>query len=231
MFKILILSLALIGCKAAEIKPTPLPEVVVIEPADQIPQLGNCEMVKTQVELRQGKKQLPTIGTFITESHYATTTEVFNGRKFPNTLTENIDAHLTRSCNMLKHVYGLDVVCADLYKNSWARKWTPAEHGLMGQAARGNIKPTPEMELWQGNLLFKTLPKHGTKYLVRNPKSGRTIVASFGTEVGPPASVAFGGLTVEAMWYLKAINGNSLEVGELKDQTLNYGPIVCGSKL
>lgn len=212
--------------KQAIESPTVEPETpIVVENPVQEDGAVDCTMKPVTVSLRTGSVSLPATGAFIVESHYATQGETFpkNRGLFPSYSNEKIQEHLNASCKLLVS-RGLG---CPAYSKQWEKVWTPAENGLVGQAARGDQRPTLWQELWQGNLYYKTMPKAGTKYLVTNKKNGKQIVASFGYEIGPMPKNGFGGLTVEAMWYLQAVNGNQLTIGELADQSADYGPVKC----
>lgn len=193
-------------------------------------------MVSEQIRLKQGSLSFPRSGNFVTESHYATTEDGFDGgRLFPATSTEGMATHMDRACDLLHVIYGFKDLredCAEIYNDSWDRVWTPAEGGQQGQGAVGNLRPTPVQELWQGNLMYSSggKPRPGTKYIVRNPASGRAVVVSMGFEVGPNDTGTFlGGLTTETQWALdnRSPRNTPMEIGLARDQNLPYGPIDC----
>lgn len=168
---------------------------------------------------------LPASGKFFCESHYANRSETFAGRLFPANVHEGIEAHLDRSRVILKESYGLEPD-VKLYDNPWEREWTPPEGGKAGQTARGDTKPTEKEELWQGNMMFApgTIPKIGSRFVIRNPITKRACVIQMGYEVGPRDERLLGGVTPEVQWYLGANNSTVLELHKVDDST-PLGPV------
>lgn len=172
---------------------------------------------------------LPARGRFVCESHYATTDDSFGVKLFPATVTEGISAHLERSFRILKARFP-EATMEAVYPPAagWTRQWTPPESGKAGQGARGNVRPTPDQEMWQGNMMFASgqLPKAGTKFLITNPANGRACVIQMGFEIGPGAQTYLGGVTREVHWYLGASNSTELELAYIVDQAVPLGPVV-----
>ena len=175
-----------------------------------------------------GTLSFPRSGLFTIEAHYVTTHDQIT----PQTDTDGIQNHLSYSCALL-HGLGINVSsdCHEIYV-SGMNTWTPAEGGgAVGMGARTNYRPGPTEEMFQGNFYYASgqLPAPGTRYIITNPANGRSIVASFGYEVGPSDPKWLGGLTPEASYYLDQYdNENSpLDVGRAVDQTLPFGPIQC----
>lgn len=191
---------------------------------------GEIELQPITINLAFGNKwkrsvKLPAKGKFVEESHYATTEDTFpGGNPFPATSFEGIDAHLDRSFQILKAQFP-DAIKGAVYKQSWQKQWTPPEGGKAGQAARGSLKPTPDQEMWQGNMMFAKgeLPKPGTKFLMR--ANGKSCVIQMGFEIGPGAEKFLGGVTREVHWYLGTGNESEIEIALLKDQGLPLGPL------
>lgn len=240
MKKYALLILLLAGCTVpmvdvpVEPKPTPsaLPSPILPSPIPSpVIVLSNCDEVKEKMKLRHGEIDLPASGKFVEESHYATKDETFGVEKrlFPKEGREEIERHLKRSCELLFNLYkiGDNLNCSEIYKNSWERCWTPSENGKVGQGARGDFKPDPVSELWQGNMMFASgqLPKLGTKYIVTNPSNGKKVVINMGYEIGPGDKSFLGGVTTEVHYVLKAQNSTILKLGKAADQSLPYGPI------
>ncbi len=169
---------------------------------------------------------LPAKGKFVCESHYATTEDEYSdGRPFPRNQTEGIDLHLGRSFQLLKQLKpGLKI--SDVYPYSFHKVWTPAENGLCGQAARGNLKPTPEQEMWQGNCMFRAgeLPKPGTKFLVQ--ANGKSCVIQMGFEIGPGSEKYLGGVTPEVHWWLGTNNDSEIKLSFIENQSTPLGPVM-----
>lgn len=170
----------------------------------------------------------PRSGIFTIESHYLTT----NDNVVPTSDTDGVQAHLSYSCGLLQ-VMGWNVSsdCHEVYP-AFLATWTPAEGGgNIGQGARGSYRPAPLEEMFQGNLDYAPgqLPPPATRYIITNPSNGRSIVASFGYEIGPSDPKWLGGLTPEAHYYLDRYNNDTtvLEMGRASNQSLPFGPIQC----
>lgn len=228
------LSLALLGgCQSTE-KPV---DSVAQEIQNEIKAVVglDCTIEPTkEVTFNQGTVSLPARGFFVMESHYATREQKFgDGRLFPKDQKEGIDLHLKQSCEFMKFAFpDLGEDCPTIYHEPSLEKyttvWTPPEGGKAGQGAVGNLKPTAEQEIWQGNMYWKgkSKPKPGTRYLICN-ESKTCVVISMGYEIGPGDKKFLGGVTREVHWALGAKNGSLLTLGKLKDQSLPYGPVTC----
>ena len=171
-----------------------------------------------------GRVYFPAKGRFVQESHYANTAERFANGLFPSTSTEKIDIHLKNSFELLKK-WMPDAVFEKVYSDRYKREWTPANDGSIneyGQAARGNLRPSPEEEIWQGNMNFKSMPAPGTKFLIAAP-NGRKCVIQMGYEIGPGSAQFLGGVTTEVHYYL-GTNSDSLLTIDVCDQSLPLGP-------
>ncbi|WP_374029757.1 N-acetylmuramoyl-L-alanine amidase [Bdellovibrio bacteriovorus] len=177
------------------------------------------------VDLRKhGRVYFPAKGRFVQESHYANNQESFNGRLFPKTETEGMEAHLNRSFEILKR-YLPNAVFSDVYNSKYKRIWTPANDGSIneyGQASRGDIRPSPVEELWQGNMNFVSLPAVGTKYMLTAP-NGKKCVIQMGYERGPGSAEFLGGLTTEVHYYLGTHNESILSI-DVCPQDTPLGP-------
>lgn len=170
---------------------------------------------------------LPATGKFVTESHYATTEDSFGERLFPTTDVEGIAAHLTRSLGHLRNQFP-DLSMEELYplKQPWTRVWTPAEGGKKGQGSVGDLKPTPEQEIWQGNMMWAkgAKPVPGSKFLLENFLTGKKCVIQMGFETGPGSQEYFGGVTREVHWYLGSGNSSKLRISKVVDEKTPLGP-------
>lgn len=171
-----------------------------------------------------GRVYFPAKGKFVQESHYATNMEKFSHGLFPSSSTEKIDDHIKTSFELLKKQVP-NAVFENVYSDRFKREWTPANDGgsnEYGQAARGNVRPAPEEEIWQGNMFFKNLPAIGTKFLITAP-NGLKCVIQMGYEIGPGGTTFLGGLTTEVHYYLGTNNDSILTI-DTCDQSLPLGP-------
>ncbi len=172
---------------------------------------------------------LPCTGCFVEESHYSTTQESFpEGRKFPKTKDENILPHLQRSYPLYR-VYDPEMSFEALYRNSWHKVWTPPEGWEYGQGSVGEIRPTPEEELWFMTMMWAPgeKPPVGTKFLLR--ANNRQIVVVAGYETGPGDKQYLGGITREVHAWLRTNNESLIEIQLLVDQSVKIGPITSSS--
>lgn len=238
---IALLKSALKKLTGSEVK-TPPPTVEI--PALPQPTLPTTNSVD-KVSLKWGEFQLPVRGRFVIESHYATKSESFGSgydpKKFPDNAEDGIERHMNISAALFARTY------PDLYKKlfkddliqykkavfnqPFERVWTPANDGgtnFFGQGARGNVKPTPEEEMWQANMMFKKLVPPGTKFLLRNPKNGKECVVQMGYEIGPGTQSYMGGAVPEVHWWLESGNTTELELHPV-DQAMPLGPVLTES--
>lgn len=229
----LLIAMTVVGCTHMGVPPQPIPTQTVVPlptPSPLIPAI-NCEEVPEKIKLTFGEIQLPKLGKLVEESHYATKEETFGKeeRLFPKEGREEIERHLRRSCALLYQLYKLgdNSSCDGIYRQSWERAWTPSEGGFVGQGARGNFKPDPVSEMWQGNMMFASgqLPKIGTKYIVTNPLNNKKVVINMGYEIGPGSKTFLGGVTTEVHYVLGSQNDTMLNLGKASDQSLPYGPL------
>lgn len=190
---------------------------------------GSCTTVSEDVTTSNaGTISFPASGYFTIESHYLTTHDSVT----PVSDTDGVGAHLSYSCGLLQAMgWSVSSDCHEVYP-AFLATWTPAEGGGdIGMGARSDYRPGPLEEMFQGNLDYAPgqLPAPGTRYIITNPANGRSIVASFGYEIGPSSSRWLGGLTPEAHYYLDqyANDTTTLEMGRAADQTLGFGPIQC----
>lgn len=228
---VVILVAALAGCAA---EPVELPPAIVAVPAVvALPALASCEVQPTTVERAHGRRwqdsiELPRAGRMFLESHLATAADSFGANAFPQDIQEGIPAHLERECAELQRHGANALGCTDVYISKYHRVWTPAEGGAAGQGARGALKPTVEQELWTMNMMFKTLPPAGQKWLLCNEAGDRCVVAAAGFETGPGDQNLLGGVQGAVHWYLHTNNQTPVVVrGPLKDQRLPFGPVSC----
>lgn len=193
---------------------------------------GNCAYEMIEVDtVRLGKIKIPAVGKIVEESHYVTQEDQFAG--YPASSDHGIKEHLEKSCKMLEHYYGIfsnaDECQKKIYRQSWEKVWTPAENGgNIGGNARGKKLPV-DQEMWQANMYFtqKSFPNPGEKWLIKNPKNGKSVVVAVGYELGPGGREFIAGASVETHYYLESDNNSQLEIGKLIDQGLKYGPVKC----
>jgi len=190
-----------------------------------VPVERDCAIRETTEEMVYGDREFPRSGHLYTESHLATQLDVFeDGRLFPSSKTENIEAHIQRSCAVIEDLWPA-VDCDKVYRKKWDRQWTPPENGLAGQGARGNERPSVLMEAFTFNMFWKKAPKPGTRYLLSHGE--HTVVAVAGFEIGPADESILGGMQPEVAYFLRADNEDKVRVARLKDQTLPLGPVKC----
>ena len=223
--------LALTSCKTdSDTKPTQTPtQVDNLAPA---PKLDACETVKESIWVTKGSSskeiKLPKAGKFVLESHLASKEDGFaDGRIFPKTTAEGINTHLEKSCQILKSISG-NLDCLTVYKTKYHKVWTPAEGGKAGQGSVGDLKPSLREEMFSGNMMWdkQSKPSAGTKFVAKF--KGKAVVFVMGYETGPAdLNKWLGGLQGEVFYYLNATAKDDIEIGRLKDQSLEVGPVSC----
>lgn len=236
MKNLMIAALTLLTMNAeAMSKKAPAPEPVVVAPTPApspapVPPVttgGNCELMDASVVLKQGAVKLPATGSFVLESHLATKEDKFGTRLFPKNVSENIQAHTTKSCLELKKL-NKTIDCTSVYSNKYMKEWTPPEGGKAGQGSVGDVKPSVVEEMWSGNMMWAAgkKPAPGTRFLASF--QGKSVVVIVGYETGPANASLLGGMQGEVLWYLGAKSEKDLiTIGWLKDQSLPPGPITC----
>jgi hypothetical protein len=173
----------------------------------------------------QGAIELPASGRFVLESHLATTSDTFSdGRLFPKSTTENIQAHLNNSYRELRKIQaGID--SSSVYTTRYHKEWTPPENGKAGQGCVGNTKPSIREEMFSGNMMWMAgkKPVPGTKFLASY--KGRHVVFVMGYECGPRNPKWLGGLQGEVFYFLGASEKSIITITKCKDQSLLPGPV------
>lgn len=180
-------------------------------------------IIKTR---NHGEITLPAVGKFVCESHYAIKDVQYGGRNFPSTKDLGIDAHLNDSISALKKWFP-NVTKEEIYNNSWERQWTPANDGTInefGQGSLGDVKPSIEEEIWQGNMYFVKNPGKDERFLLTNPKTKKSCVIQMAYEQGPGSTTFLGGVVPEVQWYLGADNETKLTLEKVEDGT-PLGPV------
>lgn len=209
--------------------PSPLPTPTPTPMPPPPPTGGNCATEPyAVVTTNQGTVNLPATGKFVLESHLATTVDTFpNGRLFPKTTSENIQAHLSASCIELKTI-DTGIECSSVYSTSYQKVWTPKEGGgVAGQGSVGDLKPSLREEMFTVNMMWKTSPKPGTRMLATYKDKNVVVIAGY--ETGPGEAKYLGGMQGEVFYFLGVKDNESTAVtlSKLKDQTATPGPIIC----
>jgi len=113
-----------------------------------------------------------------------------------------------------------------VYTQPWTKVWTPANDGTIneyGQGSLGNVKPTAEEEVWQGNMYFVENPGKLERFRISNPKTKKSCIIQMAYEQGPGSTSFLGGVVPEVQWYLGASNETQLQLEKVSDGTL-LGP-------
>lgn len=231
LFLIILISLCVISCN----------DNTKFEPnVNPIPIISTkCAYKPIKIKLRfREEVTLPMAGRAVLESHYVTKKDYLDGRTWPINISHGISDHLKRGCKEYQK-FVPTINCNILYKLSYSRIWTPSEGGQIGQGCVGKNKPTVSQETWQGTmywdykivngkLLWDHKPKMGTKFLACNTVNNKCVVISMGFERGPYSTKYIAGLSPETHFYLKSSNSTkTIEIGLLKNQSIEYGPINC----
>lgn len=226
---------SLFKTKSAEVIPFPTtqPTAPVVDKPEANPKPAPSSLTAPKsIHLKYGGRlssgkwektiMLPQTGRFVEESHYSTSED---DHGFPHTVSEKIDTHLHRSFALIKQLFP-EAIFETVYKQSWQKQWTPPENGLAGQGARGEVKPTVEQEMWQGNMMFAadSFPPAGEKYLVEF--NGKSVVIQMGFEIGPGEEKYLGGLTREVHFALGTSDESQIKISYLKNQDLPLGPVL-----
>ena len=75
-------------------------------------------------------------------------------------------------------------------------------------------------------MMGSSRPTAGTRMIVRDPATGRAVVAAAGLETGPGDLDHVGGVPEEVHRYLGSWHLGELELGFAVDQSLDCGPIL-----
>jgi hypothetical protein len=187
----------------------------------------DCSIQPFVAHTKHGDVQFPASGQFVLESHLATTSDVFpQGRLFPRTTKEGIEAHITHSCSELQAI-SPNVSCDAVYRTRYHKEWTPPEGGKAGQGSVGNLRPPFLEEMFSGNMMWKSdgKPAPGTRFLASF--NGKHVVIVLGYETGPNDPKWLGGFQGEVFHYLGADDSKKITIAKLKDQNLRPGPVQC----
>lgn len=172
---------------------------------------GSCKTKPMTIETKNvGNINLPSKGKVVQESHIVTAEENFQ----PTSITDKIQEHY----KITSEAIGKNYVHND--------KWTPAEGG--GRIGRGSsISPPASVEPWIFNMYWtgSSIPAPGTRFIIRNPANGKTVVAAGGYETGPSTGYLLG--AQEEVLQALGFTGGEVEVALAEDQSLPFGPIEC----
>jgi len=193
----------------------------------------DCSTVHEQLLLHHGMVTLPMPGKLTIESHLATLDDSFAGhREYPVTVTEGIQGHLARSCQLLLGRVP-NAVCEDVYRAWYAGQWTPPEGKPPAKAGQGSAPSRPPAvdEMWSGNMYWtaKSKPRAGTLFLVSY--SGRHVAMVMGYETGPTNAKLLVGVQPEVAYSLKATNQSVVTIGRLANQHVKPGPVLCSGEV
>lgn len=188
-----------------------------------IPDSGKCGMKRSTMKRRKtcGEVQMPATGPVATEAHLVTDYDRSLYDKdgklwWPANQEEHIDTHKAHT----DELFGTGT--------SSGAKWCPAEGGNIGSGSSGKFVPA-DAEAWYINMNWdsSTKPAKGTRYLVIDPVSGKTVVAAAGYETGPGSCDRMGGAVYEIRKYTSTDHGDTMTFGELSKQDFPFGPINC----
>ncbi len=185
-----------------------------------IPDSGKCGMNATTINRYNGASSLylPTSGKVVAEAHLVTTNDqkAYGKNWWPNSINQNLSAHKAYTDSL----FGSGT--------SSGNEWCPSGEGgcQYGQGCTGSAVP-PDAEAWYINMLWKNKPKPGTRFLVINPVNGKAVVSAAGYETGPYDNSRMGGAVYEVHHYLGTAHLSVLTFGEMKNQSLAFGPIDC----
>ena len=186
-----------------------------IEPAS-----GDCSVETSPIDrIGDGGVPLamPATGPVVLEAHLVTVDDGYGtagAGPWPATITEGVPEHHATSQGATGFV---------MHRS---QTWAPQESSQFGQAAHYAKLPTQD-EGWYVNMMWADRPTAGTRMIVRDPLTGRAVVASAGFETGPGNLDHVGGVPEEVHRYLGSGHLAELELGFAVDQGLPLGPIVC----
>lgn len=189
-----------------------------------LPDSGKCGLQVFEMD-RVGdngeRLPMPATGKVVKEAHLVTVSDqAANGSTswWPSSSSEYLVEHKARTASQTGIEY------------SRTESWAPAGEGgcEYGQGSTGRAVPD-EAEPWYVCMYWKGehKPAKGTRYLVVNPATGKTIVAAAGYETGPGDLSRIGGAVEEIHHLMGTSHLGVLTFGELIDQSLPYGEIDC----
>ncbi len=191
-----------------------------------IPDSGKCGMINESMPRYKACSNYTSIPMPVTagtaaEAHLVTDHDraVHGSNWWPSSITDGITEHK----NYTDKLFGTGT--------SNGKDWCPEEGCHFGQGSAGNFVPA-EAEAWYINMYWKTKPPKGTRFLVIDPRTGKTIVAAGGYETGPNSCDHMGGAVYEIHKHFGTGHNSTLTFGKMKNQDLNdkslpYGPIDC----
>ncbi|NOZ87768.1 MAG: hypothetical protein GXP49_16210 [Deltaproteobacteria bacterium] len=178
---------------------------------------GDCTMLHGSVTLKWGTLALPATGPVVKEAHMVTTAEKFDGNGWPDNSTDGLARHIELSSNVTGFL-------ADRTET-----WCPYGEGGSQWGQGSSVKPPLEYEAWYICMYWTSAskPDPGTRMIVTNPVTGRSVVAIAGYETGPGSSSAIAGVVEEVHQVLGTAHRSKLMVGFARDQDLDPGPVDC----
>ena len=182
-----------------------------------LPDSGKCGLVPTKITHKKvGEMQLPITGRVVKEAHMMTDHDWSLHGRWPTSFTEFLAEHRAYSAKWTGINDG--------------NEWCPKDEGgcQYGQGATSNPVPW-KAEAWYVCMYWVngTKPEPGTRFLVVNPQTGKTVVTAAGYETGPGDANTIGGAVYEIHYTLGTDHMSTLTYGQMKDQSLEYGPIDC----
>jgi hypothetical protein len=167
------------------------------------------------IDLANGDRlYMPSIFKLAREAHIVTESHKKFRNSWPESFKDDIEEHYKLSESSTEY--------SMIRNEPWCFSDKPDRH--FGQGKEGQ-KPSEMEEGWYISLNWKEVPPRGTRFIIKNPVNGRTVVAIAGYETGTGRTGNLaGGICEEIHHYLGTGHGSKLEVGVAKDQTLCPGP-------
>ncbi len=167
------------------------------------------------IDLINGEKlYLPSIFKVSREAHIVTENHSRFKYSWPESFKDCIEEHYKLS----ERYTGYTMI----RNEPWCFPYNTGSY--FGQE-RKEQKPSEAEEGWYINLKWKKAPRKGTRFIIKNPVNGRSVVAIAGYDTwrGNTGDM-IGGVCEEIHHYLGTDHGGKLEVGFACDQTLGPGP-------
>jgi hypothetical protein len=167
------------------------------------------------IDLINGEKlYLPSIFKVSREAHIVTENHSRFEYSWPESFKDCIEEHYKLS----ERYTGYTMI----RNEPWCFPYNTGSY--FGQG-RKEQKPSETEEGWYINLKWKKAPRKGTRFIIKNPVNGRSVVAIAGYDTwrGNTGDM-IGGVCEEIHHYLGTDHGGKLEVGFACDQTLGPGP-------
>ena len=158
---------------------------------------------------------MPATGPMVMEAHLVTQAEP---APYPNTSTDQLAEHYTLSQNETDFI---------MYRS---QVWAPLEGGNFYGAGISSPTLFPVLhEHWYVNMYWtsSSRPDRGTRMILKDPSSSRSVVVAAGYETGPGNLANIGGTTEETHFYLGTQHHSELTLGIATDQSIPIGPRSC----